>query len=269
MKVSVIMEGINFKTLQGDVNIEFNHLQYDSRKVGKGDVFVCITGLQTDGHIYAQKAVESGAVALICEKQINDLPDEIVILQVENTRKALAIAASNYYKKPSEKMNVIGVTGTNGKTSTTYLMKSILDEINHKVGIVGTIENRIGDKILHAERTTPESLELQELFNEMYHENVNDIVMEVSSHSLALDRVAGCRFSIGIFTNLTQDHLDYHKTMENYKKAKGILFEMCKEAVINIDDDAGSYMMERAKGKRIITTGIDKEADLKIGRAHV
>ena len=158
-------------------------------------------------------------------------------------------------------MNVIGVTGTNGKTTTTYLIKSVLDTIGHKVGIVGTIENRIGDKILHADRTTPESLELQELFYEMKQENVTDVVMEVSSHSLDLHRVDGIKYNIGIFTNLTQDHLDYHKTMENYKIAKSLLFQRSEKSVINIDDNAGEFMKQNAKGE-VLTFGIDKQADI-------
>ncbi len=270
MKIADILTGLEYILLEGNVDKDIRQIQYDSRRVEKGDLFVCITGLQADGHAFASKALEQGAAALLVEKEIGAVPEGVAVIKVPNTRKALALCAANYYGRPSEKMNLIGVTGTNGKTTTTYLIKSILDKAGHKVGIVGTIENRIGDKKIHTERTTPESLDLQELFSEMVSERVNDVVMEVSSHSLALDRVAGCRFQIGIFTNLTQDHLDYHKTMENYKKAKGILFEMCREAVINIDDAAGEYMEEAAKGKRMLTTGIDNEkADLLAENIHI
>ncbi len=268
MKLSELLEQTEYRVLQGNPEIEMNKLEYDSRKIEKGDVFVCITGFKTDGHLYAAKAVESGAVALLCEKEVEGVPQSVAVICVENTRQALAQAADNYYGHPSEKLNVIGVTGTNGKTTTTYLIKSILDQIGHKVGVVGTIENRIGDKVLHTERTTPESLELQKLFCQMAEEEVTDVIMEVSSHSLDLHRVDGIRYNVGIFTNLTQDHLDYHKTMENYKIAKSLLFQRCGASVINLDDEAGAYMAEQSKG-RVITFAIDKKADLQAENIHV
>ena len=216
MKLLELLKGIEYSVVQGRMDTKIQKPVYDSRKVEKGDLFVCITGFQTDGHKYVKNAVDAGAVAILCEKQIQ-IEDDIVVIQTKNTREALALLSANFYDHPSNKMNVIGVTGTNGKTTTTYLIKSVLDKIGHKVGIVGTIENRIGNKILHTERTTPESLELEALFQQMYQEGVKDVVMEVSSHSLDLHRVDAIQYNIGIFTNLTQDHLDYHKTMENYK----------------------------------------------------
>lgn len=269
MKISEILNGIQHCLIQGSLDVNLRQIQYDSRKVKNGDLFFCITGFQTDGHKFVSNAIKAGAIALVCEKELKGIPDNISVIKVENSRKTLALCAANYYKNPSEKMNLIGVTGTNGKTTITYLILSILNQIQHKVGLIGTIENRIGDRVLHTERTTPESLDLQELFNEMEQEQISDVVMEVSSHSLALDRVAGCHFDIAIFTNLTQDHLDYHKTMENYRAAKGLLFEMSKAAVINMDDEAGAYMMEKAKGKKIITTGINKKADLWAENIHI
>lgn len=260
MKLSALLQDIEWTLLYGEEK-EINAIAYDSRKVQKGDLFVCITGFQTDGHKYAQKAIEAGAVAILCEKAIQSDNKDVTILQTKNTRHALAILSSNYYKHPCNSMNVIGVTGTNGKTTTTYLIKSVLDSIGHKVGIVGTIENRIGQKVLHADRTTPESLELQQLFYQMKQENVTDVVMEVSSHSLDLHRVDGIQYNIGIFTNLTQDHLDYHKTMENYKIAKSLLFQRSNKSVINIDDEAGEFMKQNAKGE-VLTFGIDKQADI-------
>lgn len=260
MKLSALLQDIEWTLLYGEEK-EINAIAYDSRKVQQGDLFVCITGFQTDGHKYAQKAIEAGAVAILCEKAIQSDNKDVTILQTKNTRHALAILSSNYYKHPCNSMNVIGVTGTNGKTTTTYLIKSVLDSIGHKVGIVGTIENRIGQKVLHADRTTPESLELQQLFYQMKQENVTDVVMEVSSHSLDLHRVDGIQYNIGIFTNLTQDHLDYHKTMENYKIAKSLLFQRSNKSVINIDDEAGEFMKQNAKGE-VLTFGIDKQADI-------
>ena len=264
MKLGQLIKNINCKIVQGCPDTEVNAVQYDSRKVGRGDLFVCITGFQTDGHKYAKSAIEKGASVIVAEHMAEGMENSgAAIVITENTRKALALISAAYYDNPSEKINVIGVTGTNGKTTTTYLIKTILDSLGYKTGVIGTIGNMIGKRTLHADRTTPESLELQELFSEMSGEGVSFAVMEVSSHSLALDRVTGVKYSTAIFTNLTQDHLDYHKTMENYMKAKGILFSMAEKAVINIDDAAGAYMRSVAKGL-VMTTGIESEsADLR------
>ena len=261
MKLKQLLEGVVYSVQQGSVDTEILDFQYDSRKVEKEHLFVCVTGFQTDGHKYIPMALEKGATALLCEHTVEDVPADVTVIVTENNRAALAVAAANYYGAPSEKMHTIGVTGTNGKTSTTYLMKSVLDRLDRKVGIVGTIENRIGDKVLKTERTTPESKELQALFCRMLEEDVTDVVMEVSSHSLDLHRVDGIAFDVAIFTNLTQDHLDYHITMENYRAAKGMLFERAKKSVINLDDAAGSFMQERAAGE-VLTFGVDTKADL-------
>ena len=264
MRLESLLKNIDYKIVCGTAETEVNAVQYDSRKVEKGDLFVCITGFQTDGHKYAASAVEKGASVIVAEHMVDGLENSgVTVVITENTRKALAFISAAYYDYPSEKINVIGVTGTNGKTTTTYLIKTIYDSLGYKTGVVGTIGNMIGDKMLHADRTTPESLELQELFSEMAQSGVTNAVMEVSSHSLSLDRVAGVKYSTAVFTNLTQDHLDYHKTMENYMKAKGILFTMADKAVINIDDEAGEYMRSVSRGK-VLTTGIEREdADLR------
>lgn len=261
MELRKLLNGISYKELQGNLAIEVNKIQYDSRKVTEGDVFVCISGLQTDGHQFAALAKKQGAAALICQRMPEGIGTDVTVIQVENSREALASMAVQYFDEPSKKMHVVGITGTNGKTTTTYLMKSVLDRMGKKVGVVGTIENRIGDKILHTERTTPESKELQELLNTMVEEEVSHVVMEVSSHSLDLHRVDGIQYEIGIFTNLTQDHLDYHKTMENYKEAKSKLFERAKKSVINLDDPSGSFMLEKAKGE-VLTFAVEQKADL-------
>ncbi|MBO8433993.1 MAG: UDP-N-acetylmuramoyl-L-alanyl-D-glutamate--2,6-diaminopimelate ligase [Tyzzerella sp.] len=268
MKVEKILHDIEYKLIQGSVETEFEKIEYDSRKVSKGDAFVCVTGFKTDGHNYVESAIKSGATVIFCERELENIDESVTVIQFENTRKALAHISAEYYGRPSERMNVIGVTGTNGKTTTTFLVKSVLDKIGHKTGIIGTIENRIGDRIIATERTTPESLELQELFKTMADEGCQDVVMEVSSHALDLHRVDDIRFNVGIFTNLTQDHLDYHVTMENYKKAKGLLFERCLASVVNIDDEAGEYMVSVSKGK-VITFAIDKNADLKAEDIHI
>ncbi len=261
VELKQLLEGIPYEIQQGTIEMEISDFQYDSRKVEKNSLFVCITGFQTDGHKYISKAVEQGAAALLCEHSVENVPSDVTVIVTKNNRIALALLSAQFYGHPSGEMHVIGVTGTNGKTSTTYLMKSILDRMGKKVGIVGTIENRIGDKVLKTERTTPESKELQALFRQMAEEAVTDVVMEVSSHSLDLHRVDGIVYEIAIFTNLTQDHLDYHKTMENYRAAKGLLFARAKKSVINVDDAAGSYMMDQSKGE-ILTFGVEKKADL-------
>ena len=261
MKLSVLLKNEKYSVIAGNDDIDVTSVEYDSRKVKNGSVFVCITGFKTDGHKYIDSAIKNGAVAVVVEKDVT-VPEGIACIKADNTRHTLASMSAEFYNKPSEKMRLIGVTGTNGKTTTTYLIKSILEAQGRKTGIIGTIQNCIGDKVLHADRTTPESLELQELFDEMYKEGVNDVIMEVSSHSLDLHRVDCCDFDLGMFTNLTEDHLDYHITMENYRDAKAILFGMCKNSVINIDDPCGEYMVSKATGS-ILTTGIENpKADM-------
>ena len=261
MKLSKVFQDINHEVVQGNMEVEISGIAYDSRRVQQGNIFVCISGFKEDGHSFIQSAMEKGASVLVVEKDV-DVPETITVIKVENSRVALAPMSANYFEKPSKKITLIGVTGTNGKTSTTYIIKSILDIIGKKVGIIGTIENRIGDIVIPTERTTPESFEVQKLFDEMRSQGVDDVVMEVSSHALDLNRVDLCDFDVAVFTNLTQDHLDYHITMENYKKAKAKLFENTKKCVINIDDPWGEFMINSSKDT-VITFAIEKEADLK------
>ncbi len=268
MHLEQLLNHITYEIQQGTTEREIADIQYDSRKVGTGDLFVCITGFQTDGHKYIPMAIEKGAAALLCEHPVADIPDGVTVLVAQNTRAALAQLSVNFYGNPAADMRMIGVTGTNGKTSTTYLMKSILDRLGRKVGIIGTIENRIGDEVLKAERTTPESKELQALLHRMRAEGVTDVVMEVSSHSLDLHRVDGIAFDVAIFTNLTQDHLDYHKTMENYRAAKGLLFVHAAKSVINLDDAAGDYMRQCSKGE-VLSFGVEQPADLMAAQIDI
>lgn len=219
-------------TLVGE-DREIANIEYDSRKVHEGDLFCCVTGTFSDGHEYAPMAKEAGAAALVVERRLDiDLPQLIV----PNTRIAMAEMAAAYYGYPSREMKMIGVTGTNGKTSTTYMIKSIAEEAGLKVGLIGTIHNLIGDRIIETERTTPASVDLQKILRDMKNAGVELVVMEVSSHALDQARVHGVEFDIGIFTNLTQDHLDYHKTFDNYLAAKKKLFLQSKRAVVNADD---------------------------------
>lgn len=261
MELKKLLEGVPCERIQGNAEQEITGVAYDSRTVEPGGLFVCIEGFRTDGHKYIPSALEKGAAAILCTHQVQGIPKNTAVVLAENTRKALAMVSANFYGHPSRQMRMIGVTGTNGKTTTTYLIKSVLEKAGRKVGIIGTIENRIGDRVLPASRTTPESRELQALLEEMRAEGVTDVVMEVSSHSLDLYRVEGIAFDVAVFTNLTQDHLDYHKTMENYRAAKGLLFERAKKSVINMDDAAGEYMAGRSGGD-VLPFGIGKDRAL-------
>ena len=245
MKLSELLKDVETVELHADPETEIGDISYDSRQTKPGDLFVAIKGFESDGHAFIKAAVEKGAAAVICEV----MPDfDVPCVLVENSRLALAIASRNYFGDPASKMKMVGVTGTNGKTTTTMLLKHVIEDCKDcKVGLIGTIENQIGSRIVPTERTTPESYELQKLLREMADSGCRYVVMEVSSHSLALDRVAGINYDVAVFTNLTQDHLDFHKTMEEYAGAKAKLFENCAKAAINIDDEWGGYMCQRAK----------------------
>ena len=239
-------------------DVEVKEIVYNSRKVEEGDVFCCIVGTFADGHKYAQQAVDAGAAALVVERKLDiDVPQ----ILVEDTRIAMAEMAAAYYVYPSREMQMIGVTGTNGKTSTTYMLKAIAERMGKKVGLIGTIRNMIGDIIIDTERTTPESVDLQRILRQMKDEKVDVVIMEVSSHSLDQKRVHGIEYDVGEFTNLTQDHLDYHKTFENYFNAKKLLFKQSRMAVINKDDPYANRMME-GLDIPVMTFGIREKADV-------
>lgn len=261
MNLKNILYKINYKVIRGTDDLEIREIQYDSRKVKNGDLFICIEGYKTDGHKYIDSACKNGAAAIICSRNIEKLPD-CNIIKVDDTRKVMSLAASNYYGNPSSKMKIIGITGTNGKTTSTFMIKSILEAAGYKVGLVGTIANYIGNKKLHSDRTTPESLDLQKLFKDMADNGVDYCVMETSSHSLYLNRIYGVKFSQAIFTNLTRDHLDFHKTFENYYNAKLILFKNTLNSIINMDDEYGEKIYKDAGGNKL-TYAIEKSADIK------
>ncbi len=232
-------------------------IYYDSRRVIKNSVFVAIKGYKTDGHNYILDAINKGAIAIILEDNLS-VPDEIFThdkiakILVKNSRIALAEISNSFFKEPSKKIKLIGITGTNGKTTTSYFVKSILEAAGHKVGLVGTIANFIGEKEIKSSMTTPESSDLNELFLEMITEKCSHAVMEVSSHSLALSRVYGLNFSAAIFTNLTLDHLDFHQSFENYLNAKKILFDSLDESsfgIYNLDDENSQVMISSSKAK--------------------
>lgn len=261
MKLLDIISDIKDMEINGDDSFEVQGIAYDSRTVSKGYVFVCISGFKTDGHNYVREAVDRGAAAVVIEKDV-EIPQNTTVIKVKDTRTALALMSAAYFGYPSKHFGLIGVTGTNGKTTTTYLIKSILDKKGYNAALLGTISNIIGGNTVEAKRTTPESYDLQEMFWEMKRAETDYCIMEVSSHSLELKRVAGCYFAVGIFTNLTRDHLDFHGTFENYLNAKLKLFEQSKAAVINIDDEYGRQIINRI-GVPIITYSERCEADVR------
>ena len=234
MKLSELLKDIRVLETNADPDSELTGVRYDSRLVQPGDLFVAITGFAADGHRFIPDAVSKGAVCIVCERKPTV---EIPYVLVTNARAALAALGASWFDHPAEKMTILGVTGTNGKTTVTYLLKSVLEQVlGAKVGLIGTIQNMIGSTVLPTERTTPESFELQGLFAEMAAAGCTHVVMEVSSHALALHRVDCIPFAVGAFTNLTEDHLDFHETMEAYRQAKALLFRRCMFSVFNIDD---------------------------------
>ena len=259
MKLQELLKDVVVKNSTAAQDIEIKEVRYDSRAVQPGDLFVAIRGYATDGHKYIAKAMEQGAAAVVCE----EAPEGVPAVVVENSRIALAEIAANRFGHPAESMVMLGVTGTNGKTTTTYLVKHMLEDAGHKVGLIGTNQNLIGDEVIETERTTPESYELHALFARMRDAGCTHVIMEVSSHSLVLDRVHGIPFAVGAFTNLTQDHLDFHKTMEEYRKAKALLFSISKKGVINLDDAAAEKMLADAKCPCMTFSCGKPEADLE------
>jgi UDP-N-acetylmuramoyl-L-alanyl-D-glutamate--2,6-diaminopimelate ligase len=246
MRLEGLLLGQTYKVLQGVLNENITGIANDSRKINEGFAFVAIKGFEQDGHLYIGQAIQNGAHTIILEDRdaYGEIPENITVVEVPIGRKALAAMATHFYNNPSKQFKLVGVTGTNGKTSTVFLINNVLEYYNRKTGLIGTILNKIDNKVYDAERTTPESIELKSLFYDLAEANVNDVIIEVSSHALDLYRVAYTSFDVGVFTNLTLDHLDYHKTMDNYKAAKAKLFKMCATGVINIDDEAAEYMME-------------------------
>ncbi len=244
MKLKELLRNITVLASTADPELEIDAIYYDSRKVQKNGLFVAISGFASDGNRFIPMAVEKGAAAVVTAKK----PDmDVPYVLVENDRLALSLLGINFYGNPAASMKLIGITGTNGKTSSTLLLKQVLEKtLGAKVGLIGTMENMVGDEVIPTERTTPESLELQDLFARMRSAGCTHVVMEVSSHAVTLERVGGVHFDVMAFTNLTEDHLDFHKTMDAYCDAKAELFARCDAAVINIDDNYAPRMLERA-----------------------
>ena len=258
MKLRDILNGIAILEMVADPELEISSVECDSRKVSEGSLFVAIRGFETDGNKYIGSAIKNGAVAIITDDEKTECENRIL---VSDARCALALSAKSFHRDPTKDMKIIGITGTNGKTTVTYLIKHCLEKAGAKCGLIGTNQNMIGDRVLETERTTPESNALWEFFAMMRDEGCTHVIMEVSSHSLELSRVAGIEYDVGAFTNLTQDHLDFHETMENYEAAKAKLFNQSKLGVLNYDDEAGKRISEKATAETVTYSTKSSEAD--------
>lgn len=269
MKLNQLLERLEYEVVQGADEIEITTLANDSRKVENGSAFVCISGAVVEGHEFVADVTEKGASAVIVEKEVK-APEGVTVIRVEDTRYALALMSAAYFGYPAEKLKVIGITGTKGKTTTTYMIKSILEDVGHKVGLIGTIEAIIGDKKIPAANTTPESFTIHQYFAEMLKAGCDSVVMEVSSQGLMLHRTAGIPFEIGIFTNLGKDHIgpNEHKDFEDYKRCKGLLFKQCKLGIANVDD---AYFEDVFAGAtcKTETFGFSEKADLRAVNTHL
>ena len=262
MKLKDVLQNVQYELLFGDINIDITSMTIDSRTAKLNSMFICIPGFQVDGHNFANTAHDLGSTVFIVEKEI---AIDATVIKVKNSREALAIIAYNFYNKPDIGLNMIGITGTNGKTSVSFYIQSILMQYGHNTGIIGTVSTKINDQdidINFATSTTPDTIELMQIIRHMKEQKADSLVMEVTSHGLALNKVDALRFYVSVFTNLTQDHLDLHGTMENYRDAKAKLFTMSDISIINIDDEYGTYMQSISTGK-VITYSIDKPSDIQ------
>ena len=262
MNLSELLQGIAHETSLKDCDV--TDVCSDSRNITPNCVFVCIKGEKFDGHSHAAAAVNAGAKAVVCEHSVG-LPCEIV---VDNTRLAYAKMCAALCGHPEKRMRFVGVTGTNGKTTITNLIKSVLSKEGHKVGLIGTIQNEIGEEIVRAHRTTPDAYELYHLFVKMKDAGCDIVVMEASSHALHQYRMGEIPFEIGVFSNLTQDHLDYHHTMEEYYKAKRMLFQMTKKAILNVDDPYGERLVKEAPCEVLRYSAKNSDAEYFAASSH-
>ena len=254
MKLQDLLYKVNILKLIGSTNIEISDVQFDSRKIQKKGLFIAIKGTISDGHQYIQKTIKEGAIAIIVEQLPSQLNDKITYVQVANSYNALGVIAANFYNNPSERIKLVGVTGTNGKTTIVSLLHQLFTLLNNKVGMLSTIENKILDKIIPSTHTTPDPLQINYLLNDMIKRGCEYCFMEVSSHALAQGRVNGLHFSAGVFTNITQDHLDYHHTFSEYRDVKKSFFDSLNKdafALVNKDDKNGSKMLEGTKAKKL------------------
>lgn len=268
MQLKQLVQQVEALKIEGPLEGEVAGIAYDSRRVTPGMLFVAIPGQRTDGHEYIQTALERGAAAVVCERN-GTVPHSATRIKVKDVREALARLATGFYQNPSSKLKVIGVTGTNGKTTVSFMIKAMLEQAGIKTGLMGTVHYEIGERMIPAQRTTPESLEVQQMMAQMVRAGCSACVMEVSSHALEQKRVLGVEFDVAIFTNLTHDHLDYHGNMENYFSAKSKLFAAISQgkkkaaAVINIDDTFGARLAGQTKVEVLLTYALDQQAKLR------
>lgn len=269
MKLTDLIRGMDYECCQGDLDRGISTLVYDSRKIEKDSVFVCITGAVSDGHRYVFQAVQKGAAAVIVEKDV-DVPADLTVIKVPDTRLALAEASAAYFGHPADELTTIGITGTKGKTTATYMVRSILEHSGYKTGLIGTIEMIIGDDTIPAANTTPESYVVQEAFRKMVDAGCKCVVMEVSSQGLMLHRVSGFVFDYGIFTNLEPDHIgpNEHKDMDDYIHCKSLLFRQCRYGIFNADDSHLEKIME-GHTCEVETYGFSENADLRAQNVHL
>ncbi|MFY0605812.1 MAG: UDP-N-acetylmuramoyl-L-alanyl-D-glutamate--2,6-diaminopimelate ligase [Cyclobacteriaceae bacterium] len=248
-----ILYGVSLVEIHGNRELNISKLGFDSRKVEEGTLFIAIKGLQSDGHDFIGQAIKSGATAVLCEQLPKDIDSSVVFIQVENSAAAMGIVAANFFNHPSKKLSLVGITGTNGKTTTATLLFQLFQKLGYQVGLLSTVENRINDQVLDTKYTTPDSLQLNELLAEMVAQGCTHCFMEASSHALVQERTSGLVFKGGVFTNISHDHLDYHETFDAYIKAKKILFDrLPKEAfaLVNVDDKRGQVMLQNCKADK-------------------
>lgn len=252
-KLNTILYGVSLEAVSGPTDVSVGGLDFDSRKIEKGYVFVAIRGTQADGHDYIQQAIENGARSIVCEVLPIDLTDNITYVQVKDAGQALGIMASNYFDNPSKQLILIGITGTNGKTTVATMLYQLFTKLGYRSGLLSTISNRVGDKEIKATHTTPDAIQLNSLLQDMVKSGCTHCFMEVSSHALVQGRVAGLQFSGAVFTNISHDHLDYHLTFSEYIKAKKLLFDMLPGSafsLVNTDDKRGRVMQQNTKSQK-------------------
>ena len=262
-KLKDLLEHLDYQCLQGTTDKEITSVVYDSRKAEPGSLFLCIKGAVSDGHVYAKEVAEKGASVLVVQDAV-EVPEDVTVIQVENSRYAMACISAAWFDHPAKKLKTIGITGTKGKTTTTYLVKSILENAGHKTGLIGTIETIIGEEHIPSANTTPESYLVQQYFAKMAEAGCDSVVMEVSSQGLMLHRTAGFTFDIGIFTNLEPDHIgpNEHKDFEDYLRCKALLFKQCKTGIFNADDQHLAQILE-GHTCEVETFGFSEKADLR------
>ena len=269
MRLTELLQNLEYICVQGSLDTEVRSVVFDSRKADKDSLFICIKGAVSDGHKYAEDVAAKGASVLVVQDHVA-VPEHVTVIKVPDSRYAMACISAAWFGHPAEKLRVIGITGTKGKTTTTYLVKSILENAGHKVGLIGTIEAIIGDKVIPAANTTPESYVVQQYFAEMVEAGCDSVVMEVSSQGLMLHRTAGFLFDLGIFTNIEPDHIgpNEHKDFEDYMHCKGMLFKQCRVGIVNADDEHLEKVLE-GHTCSLETFGFSEKADLRAKDLHL